>query len=664
MELEWTYVLSGVAVIAGFVYWQFCRQTDDGLDQVELKLNFKPVERKPAPGSLQSKAPKSGIPVLVYYYSQTGTAEDYAKRTATELEALGFAPTVSDVEELDLDTFVETSENRTVIFFASTYGEGDPPDAAVAFHEWLMSPEREENTFETVKSAVFGLGNKSYDHYNKIGKQIHSRLKELGATLIHDLGLGDDEENIENDFLVWKKAFKPAICAAHKISYEEKASAPSRGIIFKLALRYLSPEEVQQLAQPDSTERWQESKVRKTDPDVKTPLKSHIVRTRQLYSRDAGRECLHVEVGSSEGVLSYKTGDHIGIFATNSPATVASLAKRLGLDLDAVACLENNRDSSAITIGPCTIRAMLSEHFDISFYAKKQSIKVMAQFAPEGSEEKKRLEILSSDDPDKQKDYRTYVVDGHRTIGEILEEFPTVIVPPEHLLESLPKLQCRYYSISSSPLVHPDTVHVTAAIEDWITPTKRHAMGVVTGWLTNNKPEEKGIVTLPCFIRRSNFRLPESPTTPIIMVGPGTGLAPFRGFLQERSVLAETTTLGESILFFGCRHPDHDYMYKEELEGFVKSGALSELVLAFSRAQEQKVYVQNKMKEGGMPARIWNILNSGGNFYVCGDAAHMAVDVLHTLLEIFMEEGKLTQEDAKLFFERLTESGRYHADVW
>jgi len=662
--MEWTYVLTGVSLIAGFVYWRFCRQVDDDLAQVEWKLNFKPIERKPLPVKKVTKA-RTGIPVHLYYYSQTGTAEDYAKRTSAELETLGFAPNVADVEELDLDSFPETVENQTLIFFASTYGEGDPPDAAVAFHEWLMSSERDPDTFDSVKYAVFALGNKSYDHYNKVGTQIDTRMKELGATRIFDIGLGDDEENIENDFLVWKKAFKPAICSAFKLAYDEKATAPSRGVIFKLKLRYLSPEEVAKLPFSDKTDRWQCVQKGKTDPDVKIPLISRIVRTRDLYTPEAGRACLHVEVCSSQGALSYKTGDHIGIFATNSQATVANLAKRLGLDLDAVACMENNRDG-AISIGPCTIRAMLSEHYDISFYAKKQSIKVMAQFAPEGSEEKKRLLALCSDEPDKQKDYRSYVVDAHRTIGEILDEFPSVQVPPEHLLESLPKLQCRYYSISSSPLAYPDTVHVTAAIEDWVTPTSRKALGVVTGWLSQNRPEVMGEIGLPCFIRRSNFRLPESPQTPIIMVGPGTGLAPFRGFLQERQKLLESssTKLGESILFFGCRHPEHDYMYKEELEGYAKSGALSELVLAFSRAQDHKVYVQHKMKEAGMPARIWNALNAGANFYVCGDAAHMAVDVTQALLEIFQEEGKLTKEEAKQFFDKLTETHRYHADVW
>jgi len=206
---------------------------------------------------------------------------------------------------------------------------------------------------------------------------------------------------------------------------------------------------------------------------------------------------------------------------------------------------------------------------------------------------------------------------------------------------------------------------------DYVTPLKRRVKGVATGWLSDKKTEvEKGkeFPKIPAFIRKSNFRLPSSPNTPVIMIGPGTGIAPFRGFIQELNYNVKTEKAQKTaptLLFFGCRHPEKDYIYREELESYASSGII-ELQLAFSRFTEKKVYVQHKMQEGDMPKRLWNLLSSDGCIYVCGDARLMATDVSATLQDIVIKQGGKTAEDAnkKKFLEALQNNGRYSQDVW
>eukprot|EP01126_Amoeba_proteus_P047685 TRINITY_DN5461_c0_g1_i2.p1 TRINITY_DN5461_c0_g1~~TRINITY_DN5461_c0_g1_i2.p1 ORF type:complete len:356 (+),score=87.52 TRINITY_DN5461_c0_g1_i2:67-1068(+) len=331
---------------------------------------------------------------------------------------------------------------------------------------------------------------------------------------------------------------------------------------------------------------------------------------------------------------------------------VEELASLLGMNLDDAVSIKSV-DGGQLLVGPCTVRALLTQYYDIAYHARKQSIQVLAQFATD-PEEKEKLRNLCSDDPDKQEFFNRYVVQEQRTIAEILSAFPSARPPVEHLLESLPKLQCRFYSISSSPLQYPDNLHITAAVTEWITPTNRKAKGVATTWLARNRPSSDKPVKIPCYIRSSHF-IPPPLSTSYIMIGPGTGLAPFRGFLQERRHLLglsenKEIPVGECHLYFGCRNPEEDYMYREELEGYVADGTLTKLHLAFSRIQEKKVYVQHKMLDSENSKNIWTILSNGGCTYICGDANSMAVDVTNALIQIISTEGNLTKEQAKKIF--------------
>jgi NADPH-ferrihemoprotein reductase len=559
----------------------------------------------------------------------------------------------------------ELENEKLVVFLAATYGEGDPPDNAAEFHRELMNPSKESGVFSNIKYAVFGLGNKTYDQFNRMGKDIDRRMEELGAQRIYVLGLGDDDVNIEKDFLSWKKGFAITVCK------EFGLAAPSLSTSASISLRRQrmvthGPNDIKNIP-VDVIARWRPSEKPKFAPDQKFPYLATILETRELHSSISERSCLHSEISTHGDILTYQPGDHLGIYPENDLTMVHKLAAQLKADLKTVISIYGIEDIAGKNpiVGPCTLKAALAQYYDITSVVRKPVLKVLGQYAKD-EEEKKKLVTLASEEPEYQDYYEKYIMHDCRCITEVLKDFKSIEVPLDHFLEVLPKMQPRYYSISSSPNTNPERVSLTAVLVDYITPTKRQAKGVATTWLSNNKPgQEKGTVQIPAFIRKSQFKLPASTVTPIIMVGPGTGFAPFRGFIQERAYrLEQGDTLGQAILFFGCRHPEKDFLYREELENHLKQGHISDLIVAFSRETERKVYVQHKMKEGDMPKRIWDILSNGGHFYVCGDAAGMARDVSDTLVDIIMTEGKRSREEAMQYIEDLQKNNRHQSDVW
>jgi len=311
-------------------------------------------------------------------------------------------------------------------------------------------------------------------------------------------------------------------------------------------------------------------------------------------------------------------------------------------------------------VAPCTLRQVLVDAIDITTPPRKAVLKAFAEYAT-NPDEKARLLLLSKDG-DVTDEYSKFIKHDQRTVFEVLEHFPSVNPPLAHLLELLPRLAPRYYSISSSPNAHPGRVHITSVVVRFHTPTGREHLGVCSTWLAKLAPNSQ----IPVFVRESHFRLPPKPA-PIIMVGPGTGVAPFRGFLQELQHRRKTVGQAdwESVLFFGCRHQNHDYIYEEELNGFTGNSTLSHLHVAFSRDQDKKVYVQDKLDDPETREKMWHFLNDKqGYFYVCGDARQMAKAVHQSLQNIVKECGKKSEEEANTFIENLQKSGRYLTDVW
>lgn len=296
------------------------------------------------------------------------------------------------------------------------------------------------------------------------------------------------------------------------------------------------------------------------------------------------------------------------------------IGELLGADLDTVFSLKNLDDQSSKKFPfpcPTTYRTALTYYLDITNTPRTHVLKEIADYASD-EEEKSLLKKMCSSSDESKALYSDYIIKNCRSIVHVLEDLKSVRPPIDHLLELLPRLQARYYSISSSPKLYPDSIHITAVVVEYKAPTGRTNKGVATTWLREKIPSEGANHLVPIFLRRSTFRLPTKPQTPVIMIGPGTGLAPFRGFIQERDYLIkQNKPVGDTILYFGCRKKAEDYLYREELENYVESKAITKLYLAFSRDQPEKVYVTHLLRQN--MKETWDVINEqNGHVYICG----------------------------------------------
>ncbi|XP_043948599.2 NADPH--cytochrome P450 reductase [Drosophila biarmipes] len=505
---------------------------------------------------------------------------------------------------------------------------------------------------------VFGLGNKTYEHYNKVAIYVDKRLEELGANRVFELGLGDDDANIEDDFITWKDRFWPAVCDHFGIE------GGGEEVLFR-QYRLLEQSDVQ----PDRIYKGEIARLHSMQNqrppfDAKNPFLAPIKVNRELH-KGGGRSCMHIELSIDGSKMRYDAGDHIAMYPINDKSLVERLGQMCNANLDTVFSLINtDTDSSKKHPFPCptTYRTALTHYLEITAIPRTHILKELAEYCTD-EKEKELLRNMASITQEGKEKYQSWIQDACRNVVHILEDVKSCRPPIDHVCELLPRLQPRYYSISSSAKLHPTDVHVTAVLVEYETPTGRTNKGVATTYLKNKQPKSGENVNVPVFIRKSQFRLPTKNETPIIMVGPGTGLAPFRGFLQERQFLHdEGKKVGQSILYFGCRKRTEDYIYETELNEWVKSGILN-LRAAFSRDQVKKVYVQHLLEQDA--DLIWTVIGENkGHFYICGDAKNMAVDVRNILMKILSTKGNMSEVEAAQYVKKMEAQKRYSADVW
>ncbi|KAJ3158722.1 NADPH-cytochrome P450 reductase [Geranomyces michiganensis] len=423
------------------------------------------------------------------------------------------------------------------------------------------------------------------------------------------------------------------------------------------------------------------------------------------------RHCLHVDLDIAGSGLKYVTGDHVGVWPVNDDEHVDRLAKALKLtdkELDSVVVLKPNAANMSAANAkipfpaPCAVRTALESYLEVSACVKQHQLEVLAKYATDPAERDTLFELSEN-----RERYVAIIEKSRKDFAEVLEAFPSVKIPAAVVLgELLPRIAVRYYSISSSSVEQPDKVGITAVMVRYAIPSchpahrpedKEHdsvviKQGLATSWLQRLHEERTEAGTapdvpsnfdepiplprfhLPMYIRTSTFKLPKNPRLPVVMVGPGTGVAPFRAFVRERFHLAKTRPdmqVGPTWLFYGCRHPEKDFLYRDEFEAMEKAVASGDvkldlkIVTAFSRWEgHEKKYVQHRVQEHA--ALVWDMVGvQGGSFYVCGDAKHMAHDVNLALGNIAYTSGAMKSlDEGKAWVKELKTKGRYLEDVW
>ena len=609
-------------------------------------------------------------------------------------------------------------------------GEAERASAAAASDE----EKKKLLPLSEVSFGVFGLGTKQYEHFCAVGKRVHRAMASLGATPVVRRGDGDDDDDIEGDFDGWKSELLAALAGSPLLGFKEEEagggvpSSSSSAPVTPSAAAAATAASIIPAASSVPCYAVAPSKAKKPAPRLAgagagggapgsgphSPALARVVAVRELHSPLSERSCTHVELdigGGAASALSYEAGDHIGILPSIPADVAAEVARALGLDPKAmveISLPSSSASSSSADLSrapceasPCSVSDAIARFADVLGPVPKAGVAAFAAFAAAAkdsaaSDELAKLSELLAPTPAGMALYKKWHAHS-RCVLELLREFPKTArnLPLGALLGGAvaPRLAVRFYSISSSPNHLEDDekpsssapsvpphrrVSVTAALVRETTATGRSHEGPASGGLRACKVGDE----VAFFLRRSTFRLPSDAARPIVMVGPGTGLAPFRGFLQERAAIlkkekkssssdssgaaadaaaaasSSSTSLGEAHLFFGCRSKDHDFIYREELERFEASGALTSLRVAFSREGPNKVYVQHLISEKSAElARL--IVEEKASVYICGDARAMARDV-HSALRDALGGG--ATGDAVL--KEMAESGRLQKDVW
>lgn len=535
--------------------------------------------------------------IVVLYGSQTGNAEGVAELASDRAKARGFKVRLVDMAEMGKKDF---KEPRNLMVVVSTQGDGDPPDTAEGFHE-LMHGRKAPKLDDKSRFAVLGLGDSSYEHFCQTGKDFDTRLAALGAQRIHDRV--DCDVDYDDAAERWIEAVLDR--------YTELADTTPDPVAAQASVA---------LSQPSYSK--------------KHPFQAEVLDSLVLNGRGSDKETHHIELSLEGSGLTYEPGDAIGILPQNDPAYVDELIDKLRLDGE-FDLGEGRR-----------LRDALLTDFEITTLTRP----FLQQWAAI-SEAAELRRLVDQESRDELRDW----VEG-RHIIDVIEHFPVSEIDAHMFTQALRRLPPRLYSIASSQQANPDEVHLTVGIVRYETHGRTRG-GVTTTYLADRVQAGDRV---PIYVdHNKNFKLPHDDDTPIVMIGPGTGIAPFRAFLQDRE---ERGASGRNWLFFGDRRLRSDFLYQAELLHWRKRGLLTHLDVAFSRDHAEKVYVQHRIREHASELYAW--LREGAHVYVCGDGERMARDVHQALLEVIRDQGGLDKDAAAAYLRELQQAKRYQRDVY
>jgi len=580
--------------------------------------SYSPLQLAWASGYLAAKSENSPVAQLasntaiqtqvaptltILFASQTGNAKGVAKQISESASAVGIKVNLKNIADYKVKSLKSESH---LIIVASTNGEGEPPDDALAFHEFLQSKKAPK--LSNLSYSVLALGDSSYEFFCQTGKEFDERLKELGA----------------------KQVAARTDC---DVDYDDDANTWTTRIVETLK------DELTQIVEPlANVVNLSVGDSAKNQYDKKNPYTAQLLVSQKITGRDSAKNVAHVEIDLTDSGLTYQPGDALGVWFDNSSSLVDELLVALSLPADEQVNLKVSGNETSFAI-----REALIEQLEVT-----QTAPSFVEFWANVSGD----EVLTNISADKNT-AREYAA-NHQVI-DIVKAYPAK-TSAQDFVDALRKITPRLYSIASSQAEVEEEVHLTVGLVSY-QEGENLRLGGASSFLTQQLVEGG---ELKVFIEHNdNFRLPESGDTPVIMIGPGTGVAPFRAFMQERE---STEATGDNWMFFGDQTFTQDFLYQVEWQNYLKSGLLSRMDVAFSRDQAQKIYVQDRIKEQAADVYAW--LERGAHLYICGDANRMAKDVHLALNDIIVEQGQLTVEQAEQYLKDLRTSKRYQKDVY
>ncbi|TAA47092.1 MULTISPECIES: assimilatory sulfite reductase (NADPH) flavoprotein subunit [Corallincola] len=550
--------------------------------------------------AVTADAPAAGGALTILYGTQSGNGKAVASQLQAQAEAKGLPTKLVSMADFPVKQLKKETHLAIVV---STHGEGDPPDEAEELHALLGSKRAPK--LDGLKFSVLALGDSSYEFYCQTGKDFDERIAKQGGSRLLDRV--DCDVDFEAAAETWRNELVDVLAKElSAVHAPVQAGVSANTAVSATASQY----------------------------DKKHPFTANLLANQKITGRDSIKDIRHVEIDLEGSGLAYRPGDSLGIWFENDVALVDELLTLLGLD----GTTEVKLDDETFSLKDALISKYELTQLVPSF------VKSYAESADNAT-----LKGLADD----ATALREFI--GDRQVIDVVREHPAKLTA-EQLQSSLRRITPRLYSIASSQSEVEEEVHLTVGVVRYDAFGSEH-LGGASGFLAE-RLEEGGDVKV--FIENNDhFRLPENGDTPVIMVGPGTGIAPFRAFLQEREA---TDAEGDNWLLFGNPTFTQDFLYQTEIQRYVKSGVLSKVDLAWSRDQAHKIYVQDKIREQG--AELYQWLESGAHFYVCGDASRMAKDVHEALISVVAEHGGKSQEDAEAYVTELRRAKRYQRDVY
>ena len=568
--------------------------------------------------------------MCILYGSESGNTENLAKQLSEDLERRGIETTVEAMNDFDVDNIMD---NENILFLTSTAGQGEFPRNAKDFYSSLL--QMEKNSLKGLNFSVFGLGDHGYVNFNKAAKQLEKALQELGATNLVAVGLGDDrdEEKFETKYYEWLPSLYKALHCEKIVNevpptpkYSVDVSSSPQGTIkpFK-------------------------------------PLRSHmlpLITAHRLTPDGYDRDIRHYAFDIAGTKIKYTVGDTLGVYPQNHKTDVDALLRDLSLNGDDFVKIQKGEQIRRTFLPFVTsVRTLFTEVLDVFGRPTRRFYSLLSRFATDPKERELLESLMTTEGAPMLQSF----ISETATYADILRRFPSAKPSLPFLVEMIPTMKPRFYSIASSPLMSPKAIELCIVGVNWTTPSGKKRFGQCTSYLHDLQADGK--TTVRAVVAPGTMHIPEDTKTPVIMAGLGTGIAPFKAITEHRVAQARAgNQMGETVLFYGCRYKK-EFVYSDLWEQYQKEGVLTHVIPAFSREQSYKIYVQDRIRENSKLVTDC-LMHKGGCFYYCGLAGRAPAAIRKGIMDAFVKEEGISEDKADSYLAQMERDGRYNLECW